>query len=176
MPRTLIPPSMNPSLAPADLPLRDIHLPTEIGYWPLAPGWWLLLGLVFSFCLGVFLLMRFRRRRYLRKVALSQLDSLQNLGGSELAAALSRLLRQAAISHFPPHEVAGLSGEAWLEFLDRPLPGQPFTAGVGRTLCSAPYQPVAEIQVPELLDLCRNWLQKLPPRTLPGVVLFWRGR
>ena len=22
------------------LPLKDLHLPAEIGWWPLAPGWW----------------------------------------------------------------------------------------------------------------------------------------
>ena len=22
------------------LPLRDLHLPDAIGWWPLAPGWW----------------------------------------------------------------------------------------------------------------------------------------
>ena len=25
---------------PTQLPLRDLHLPETIGWWPLAPGWW----------------------------------------------------------------------------------------------------------------------------------------
>ena len=28
------------------LPLKDIHLPEAIGWWPLAPGWWILLLLI----------------------------------------------------------------------------------------------------------------------------------
>ena len=41
--------------------LRDIHLPEAIGWWPLAPGWWLLIILV---CLGLITLARlFLRRR-----------------------------------------------------------------------------------------------------------------
>ncbi|HPY40873.1 MAG TPA: DUF4381 domain-containing protein, partial [Thiolinea sp.] len=31
---------------PTELPLRDIHLPPEISWWPLAWGWWALLALV----------------------------------------------------------------------------------------------------------------------------------
>ena len=27
------------------LPLRDLHLPDAIGWWPLAPGWWVLIAL-----------------------------------------------------------------------------------------------------------------------------------
>ena len=28
------------------LPLRDLHLPAEVGWWPLAPGWWVLIAIV----------------------------------------------------------------------------------------------------------------------------------
>ena len=28
------------------LPLRDLHLPDAIGWWPLAPGWWVILAIV----------------------------------------------------------------------------------------------------------------------------------
>ena len=31
-----------------DLPLRDIELPEAISWWPLAPGWWLLLMVVLT--------------------------------------------------------------------------------------------------------------------------------
>ena len=32
---------MDPEL----LPLRDLHLPEMVGWWPLAPGWWFLIAL-----------------------------------------------------------------------------------------------------------------------------------
>ena len=30
---------------PQQIPLRDLHLPEVIGWWPLAPGWWFLIAL-----------------------------------------------------------------------------------------------------------------------------------
>ncbi len=27
-------------MEPSELPLRDLHLPDAVGWWPLAPGWW----------------------------------------------------------------------------------------------------------------------------------------
>lgn len=158
----------NPGMVP-DLPLQDIHLPEAVGYWPLAPGWWLLLGLLLFLVVLAFLGWRFWQARRLRRLALAQLSSLAQLPAGELARALSRLLRQAAISHFPP-ATAGLSGQAWLEFLDRPFADRPFSEGVGRCLLDAPYRPAtqlaAQVDEPALLALCRRWLKKLPARPL----------
>jgi len=159
-------------MTPPDLSLRDIHLPAEIGYWPLAPGWWLLLGGLILLGLGVLFVFRFRQRRRLRRLALRQLDSLQSLRGAELATDLSRLLRQAAVTHFPRYQVAGLTGRDWLEFLDRPFPERPFTTGVGSVLYDAPYRSEIVIEDESLISLCRKWLRKLPPQPLS----FWRGR
>lgn len=155
MPQTAMPPA---------LPLRDIHLPAAVGWWPPAPGWWLLLGLLLILGLALLALRRFRRRRRLRRLALRQLSALEQLPGRELATRLSRLLRQAAISHYPRHEAAGLSGAAWLAFLDRPFKDRPFSTGVGRCLADAPYRPAVEVESAALLALCRRWLQKLPPQ------------
>ena len=31
---------------PTEIPIRDLHLPDAIGWWPLAPGWWLVIVLI----------------------------------------------------------------------------------------------------------------------------------
>ncbi len=162
----------NPVITPPDLPLRDIHLPSEIGWWPVAPGWWLLLGLLALLVVIIRGYLLYRRRRRLRCLALARLNELSSLSEVQLVRSLSRLLRQAAISHFPRQEVAGLSGEDWLQFLDRPFDDQPFSSGIGRNLIDAPYRPVVTLDGTALIALCRRWLKKLPPQQLS----FWRGR
>ena len=164
-----MPPS---AMSPSDLPLRDIHLPPDLGLWPLAPGWWLLLGLLIIAALSLLCVLRFRQRRRLRRLALRQLDELAMHPESQLASALSRLLRQAAITHFPRQETAGLTGQAWLDFLDRPFKDQPFRSGIGRCLSDAPYRQMVKLDSTALVALCRQWLKKLPPQQLS----FWRGR
>jgi hypothetical protein len=155
-------PSSTP-MDPQTLPLRDIHLPDPIGWWPPAPGWWLLAVLALLLSAGLWwLIYRYRRGRY-RRLALKELDRLAELPTAELAAGLSQLLRRAALCHFPPGDCAGLSGEDWLEFLDRSFTYRPFADGTGRCLLEAPYRPQADFDRGELIDLCRRWLAHLPP-------------
>lgn len=159
-------PTADPKQLAQALPLRDIHLPPPPGWWPLAPGWWLVLGLILVLALLLVLLWRRHRRLRYRRQALRQLSNLEtanNLSASSLVAELSILLRRAALCAFPTEDCAGLSGEAWLQFLDRSLKDQSFAAGAGRCLATGPYQPTVEIDHSALLSLCRRWLRRLPP-------------
>ncbi|MDH3546898.1 MAG: DUF4381 domain-containing protein, partial [Gammaproteobacteria bacterium] len=60
---------------PEDIPLRDLHLPAEIGWWPLAPGWWLVITLAL---IGIVLLARralaARKLGAARRYALRELE------------------------------------------------------------------------------------------------------
>jgi hypothetical protein len=77
----------------------------------------------------------------------------------KLLRQLSVLLRRVCISLYPRAEVAGLTGEAWLNFLDQPLTGRPFGTGNGRILVDAPYRRVIPpVEVQSLLTHCREWL------------------
>lgn len=147
------------------LPLKDIHLPSTVSWWPLAPGWWMIILLV----LLMLLAWRFRRqiRAWLapgiRSIALSRLDKIANnhqLNNQQKVQGISQLLRQSAISSTSREQVAGLAGDQWLEFLDGDDPQQPFSKGVGRSLIDAPYRPDTKVDVESLLKLARNWLKE----------------
>ena len=62
------------------------------------------------------------------------------------AAAVSELLRRTMLAYAPRSEVAGLTGDAWLAWLDRDLQHPQFVSGPGRKLVELPYRhPEAEI-------------------------------
>lgn len=152
----------------SQLPLRDIHLPEAISWWPPAVGWWLLAVLIP-------LLLVFAYRSYKRltrknavkkalKIARKNLDSIEvdsNMDAMQKLCELSILIRRVAISVAPRSEVAGLTGRAWLVFLDGGLKDMPFTEGVGRLLVDAPYRktPPTDPEIVQLISVCRNWLK-----------------
>ncbi len=156
---------MTPS--PLDLPLRDIHLPASIHWWPLAMGWWILLGLVIALILGLFLFRKFAQRTYLKKQAKRALDRIEHklLSGRqaiECLSDLSVLLRQLTVKKNPLSDFAGLTGEKWLKFLDQPLDKPEFSQGVGQVLLLGPYQKEAKKEdVSQLIELCRKWIKYL---------------
>ena len=70
---------MNPTTQ--TLELRDIHLPTEISWWPLAPGWWIVIGLIL---LGIVISIFLYRRQQARKHYLAAEQELQKIKHSLL--------------------------------------------------------------------------------------------
>lgn len=131
---------------PEQIPLRDLHLPAEIGWWPPAPGWWALIGIA---AIGIgwlayraFLNWRGSRAR---RLALKQLKIVtrayaENGDAAALAVELSELLRRVMLAYAPRAEVAGLTGPRWREFLDRGLEEPLFGAGAGRHIETLPYR------------------------------------
>ncbi|MBE2293389.1 MAG: DUF4381 domain-containing protein [Phycisphaerales bacterium] len=153
--------------------LRDIHLPEPISWWPPAPGWWLLALLLLLIIVGLLGLWRYRRRQTPRRAALAELARLrvdfQRDGDSTATAAgISALLRRLALSYFPRNQVAGLVGEAWLQFLDRSGGGQPFSAGPGRTLIRAPYRPAEIFEIEALLNVAETWIKSVGKQGAPS--------
>jgi hypothetical protein len=145
--------------------LRDIHLPAAVSWWPPAPGWWGVLALVLIAAGLVFVLYARRRRNRWRAKALAELARLRDANPESLLRDLSVLLRRVAISRFPRHDVAALTGEAWLAFLDRTLgDAKGFQSGAGRVLLSGPYAGNAEVDTASLLALCERWIKRLPAR------------
>lgn len=158
------------------LQLRDIHLPDPVSWWPPAPGWWALVSIFILFFLAVRAFLKMKKARRVRVAALNELELLsagftQAQDAHRLVKALSVLLRRICLSYYPRFDVAGLTGERWLLFLDKHLGGEKghghFSEGPGRTLITAPYQAEVEIDGLGLLSLCRDWITALPPLGSP---------
>jgi hypothetical protein len=147
-----------------NLPLRDIHLPPPIAWWPPAPGWWLLLFGIPTLLILLAWLWRRLRRKTVRKLALAELESIagSDADAREKVQALAILLRRVALSVYPREQVAGLAGEPWLAFLDGPLGNDSFSAGAGRLFIEAPYRREVQADLDALFALCREWIKHLP--------------
>jgi hypothetical protein len=57
-----------------------------------------------------------------------------------LGQQVSELLRRGMLAYAPRHEVAGLTGESWLAWLDRGLPVPYFHTEGGKSLLQLPYR------------------------------------
>lgn len=136
---------------PSQLPLRDLHLPAEIGWWPLAPGWWILIALA----AGGFAWLLYRAwRRFLhnrpRRAALRKLSGVRGAfeyGADPVALAteISEILRRAMLAYAPRADVAGLTGPRWLRWLDRGLEQPLFSQGPGQLVESLPYRAPGQV-------------------------------
>ena len=161
---------MNPSFDPSTIPLRDIHLPEAVFWWPLAFGWWLLVGLVLI--VAGFFAVRFYATRRHRAARRGLKDAVEALRAGEepvfCAQQVSTALRRFAMTmNQDPARVAGLVGEGWLAFLDSCWEQTGFSRGAGRLLLSAPYTTVGSLERERCLELssvCIAWIKAQPAR------------
>ena len=127
---------------PIDLSgLRDIHIPIEPSWWPLATGWWLVITgivLIILLLIGLFLYWYTRPKQY----ALRELKCYyqQEKNPILLARNISLLLKRVALLNYPCQEVAPLSDEKWILFLKEKT-GDSFLEKQLELLAFATYMP-----------------------------------
>jgi hypothetical protein len=140
--------------------LRDVVEPPPVSMVPATWGWAVLaLLLLGAAALATWAWLRHRRVTAYRRAALAELRALTptlERGDPGALAALERLLRRTALAAFPRAEVATLTGDAWLAFLDRT--GGRFAA-FGPGLAAAPYAPAPPaVDGRALLQAARHWI------------------
>lgn len=155
---------------PASLPLRDIHLPDTVLWWPLAWGWWLIIALLVIVVIVIIGWFYYRQQKsnveqQAITQALTQLVQITadyeiNANKRLFVSHISRLLRRICISLYGRKQVAALTGDSWLRFLDRKGKTSAFTQGIGRILVDHPYQKKVDYSQQELLHIVQLWLKK----------------
>ena len=143
--------------------LRGLHLPPDPGFWPLAPGWWLLmLALLAIVAIGIWLWRRHAQRSRphpaLAEAARLQVRA-QSLDDQTLIAQCSALLRRVAVQQHGP-QVAGLAGAAWVQHLQTHTPESVTDASeLWQTLGASRYAPSPQVGSRErLIAACQAWV------------------
>ncbi|HEY5338376.1 MAG TPA: DUF4381 domain-containing protein [Rhizomicrobium sp.] len=146
--------------------LYDIRSLDSVSWWPLAPGWWVLIVLA---VIGA-AIAYWRHWAYERSWQGQTFRALRALNvrlakesTQEIAGALSVLLRRVAMQSFSRAECAGLEGADWLRWLTINDPGGFDWTSRGSLLIEAPYappgRPYSSQSLKVLIDAAKRWVK-----------------
>jgi hypothetical protein len=157
--------------------LADIHLPEPVGFWPPAPGWWLLF---FVLCAAAV----WTARRYYagwklaraRSFALAELDkqlaTLRQQSAHRTAEEIAVLnlvfvsdvnavLRRVAMKNFQHENFASLGGAAWISFLRDHGDASLLDDGLARTLSEGRFARAWDVDTERLYKMAHQWISSL---------------
>lgn len=142
--------------------LHDIVVGPPSAWFPPAPAWSVLAVLsLIGGCLTIaWMVIYWRMNRYRRAglAELRQLEQTQSQNPSALVE-LAELLKRVALVAYPRRQVASLSGEDWLRFLDHTMGTTDFSTGPGQQLARV-YERACSSPSAELMQLARHWIQR----------------
>ncbi len=145
--------------------LRDIHLPEPITWWPLAPGWYvliiLLLLLMIAIAYGLYLRQRNARAK---NKALDLLKTYKehyekDRNAQMASARISELLRRVALVYYPRSQVASIHGEDWVVFLNQTSKGIDFYP-VKSMLLDSPFKSMETMNLKPLIVRAEQWIKQ----------------
>lgn len=149
------------------LELHDIHLPAEPGWFPLAPGWWMLFAALLALCVvGFFLLKKRNKNKRFHGEAFNLIEAVlrkndrKEITNSEAISEISGVLRRVALTIHGREKAAKLSGEAWLEFLNSTCKNVRFNNEEGKALINAAFQPDSTVSPTALALLAKGWIKE----------------
>ena len=142
--------------------IDEISLPEPVSLWPSTIGWKLLALALAAY--AILKMVQSARRWWRNRYRREALRRLSLLASDAQLAALPVLLKATALQAYPREQVAALSGDAWLEFMDTHCVAAPFEGDIGKNLLDIAYRPksqlrLSESQVNALMGASRIWIE-----------------
>jgi uncharacterized membrane protein len=145
--------------------IDEVILPESISLIPQTIGWKIVGVLLIAYILWrSFLAWRLWQKNWYRREGLQVLAKIKSVvdgGKTNAVSQLPALLKSVALQAYPRGEVAQLSGQLWLDFLDSKLVDKKFNAA--NALLMVAYSPMDSWQlsaedVQTLFLSCENWI------------------
>lgn len=154
--------------------LADIRLPNEIGLWPPAIGWWILLAILFVFLHAVLTaLLKRRALQYSLNAALGELgtsyaswrsassESKTNATLDFVNTSNTILRRVALIKAVHGKNIASLTGEEWIAFIRSEGDSSMLTEEIALALSQGRFQQSLDIDTKTLHSFCSSWIASM---------------
>lgn len=140
--------------------LADIVTLPPVPWWPMAPGWQIVIVLLFvSACAVTLVLWSSYRRNAYRRLAIAELARVGR--DSMTLTRITGILKRTALVTMPRRSVAALSGEHWLQWLEQASPGVIFSARSRQLLAQQLYR--SEVpdnnSIDELVVTAHAWIR-----------------
>jgi len=154
--------------------LRDVHLPSEISWWPLAFGWWLLIGASFVCLIALTIYVRRQRRKAMyRKTALAELNHAfdrwrNDQDTARYLRAANAVLKRCVLHIAPEQHLVARTGKLWLNTLNE-FVKQPLSSKTENALTKECYQAQPGTDIESLHTELRAWLGSHRPRNLAEI-------
>lgn len=141
----------------------EVVSPEDISWLPQTTGWAWLAGLM-----GVLLLRyswrklrHWHHNRYRREAAVKLQQIAQDTAQERWLIELNKLLKLTALVAFSREQVARLSGQEWVDFLNKHCVSAPFSPDHCNLLARGVYEntSVADATRQALIAACLNWVQ-----------------
>lgn len=148
--------------------LKDIYLPDRISQlWPLAYGWWIVLGIIVLIVVLVMIFLRLKKKKRQYKNSIinefrQEVEGVYNDDPTHVLETISVYLKRVAVQKFPDEDITTLYGEKWLEYLDSKIDDESFETTKARLLENT-YKPI-ELDRPtfdEIMAVAEKWLRSV---------------
>lgn len=137
--------------------LRDIHLPKPISWWPLAPGWWILMAIILILlAVSGFYSWRWWKKRQYKKQILKQFN--QHCEQNDFSKAM--LLVKVVTQHlYPTDNSLQLFGRVWFEYLSSKTNASSLTTSEITRFTDLVYRPAGSANSKDY-SWFRTWLEQ----------------
>ncbi|MED7788683.1 DUF4381 domain-containing protein [Francisella sp. 19X1-34] len=148
--------------------LKDIYLPDRISqWWPLAYGWWIVLGVIVLIIILAIIILRFKKKKQQYKDSIinefrQEVEGVYKNNPTHVLESISVYLKRVALQKFPSENIKTLYGEKWLEFLDSKIDDESFETTKARLLENT-YKPI-ELDTStfgEIMAVAEKWLRSV---------------
>ncbi|WP_150467668.1 DUF4381 domain-containing protein [Francisella sp. SYW-9] len=148
--------------------LKDIYLPDRISqWWPLAYGWWIVLGIIVLVIILGLVILRFKKKKKQYKDSIinefrHEVESVYKNNPTHVLESISVYLKRVAMQKFPTENIKTLYGKKWLEFLDSKIDDESFETTKARMLQNT-YKPIEldKSTFGEIMAVAEKWLRSV---------------